>query len=333
MRRIATIALVLFAAIGAVCLYLRTRPEPIDPAAQDLYKRVPVPTNAGPDVLRGFAGDIHPALHRHAELEVAAHWDPADVGKLFPRFPDDLDEVRDLYNGVKAAEVTRTYNERDFSAFLPPDGVRAPGQMWSLDLERVVVFLKQFHPGVSAFSASVGRRPGPDGAFALLQGVSASHLDIAFRVHAEFDLAPKRKDFRARFAWYSPASFLGRIVVNREAGTVEYFRYGVPTDLARNIHGTVWTAPSAEHPKGYRIYQFLRANRMELVGGSQQTIDGIRWTDRIETAQVHAKLAKVFYKFLEIDFMPFTQALAAARAQKKPIFAFIAVGSVDDQSC
>ena len=132
------------------------------------------------------------------------------------------------------------------------------GQLWAFDPEKAAVFLKQFHPAVSVHSASVGRRPGPDGAFAVLQGVSASYLDIVFRVHAEFDLAPKSGNFPALYVWYSPACFLGRIVVNRGEGTVEYFQFGVPTDMALNIHGTVWTAPNKDYPQGYDLFQFLR---------------------------------------------------------------------------
>ena len=45
------------------------------------------------------------------------------------------------------------------------------------------------------------------------------------------------------------------------------------------------------------------------------------------------QLAKVFYKFKDIDFVPFDQALAAARARQKPILALVALGALDDQSC
>lgn len=323
---------------GAYLGYVATRPppNPADDSAQncpDLGCRVPVPTNRGPEIPDGFSGQTHPLLTRRAELAVTARWAPAGVGPLLPGLPADLDPVRRLFTTVGVAVPTRSYSERDFSPLLPPEGVTTAGRVWALDPARVAVFLTQFHPAVSAHSASVGRRPGPDGAFAVLQGVSPSHLDILFRAHAEFELAPAPGPFPATHVWYTPASFLGRVVVNRQAGAVEYFRLGVPTDLARNIHGTVLTAPDPDHPEGYRVYQFLRADRMELEGGSVRGLGTARWTDQIDTLAAYDKLAKVFYKFKDIDFLPFPEALAAARARGRPIFAFVALGALDDQSC
>jgi hypothetical protein len=206
--------------------------------------------------------------------------------------------------------------------------------LWALDPDKVAVLLQQFHLAASPRSVSVGRRPGPDGAFAVLQGVSETHLDVAFRAHAEFNLVPGHaRGFPALYAWYTPSRFMGRVVVNRKAGAIEYFHLAVPTDQARNVHGTVWASPDAERPEGYRIYQFLRAERMELVGGSSVALAGVRWAERIETARAQEKLARAFYKFEEIDFVPFGEALAVARARNRPIFAVVALGALDDQSC
>ena len=337
MRRKILISLLLLTLFCGVIYwaYVGTTASRVDEAAQALACRVPVPNNRGPEVLDGFRGEVHPLLRRSAEMEVKAYWncEKINIDALLPGLPADLDVVRRLYMALSVDVHAKSYSERDFSGFLPPENVSTTGHLWALDPETSAVFLKQFQPDVSVRSASVGRRPGPDGAFAVLQGVSASYLDIVFRVHAEFDLVPKSTNLRARNAWYTPASFLGRIVVNRNAGTVEYFQLGVPTDIVKNIHGTVLTAPTNEHPQGFRVYQFLRADRMELIGGSLQGLEDVHWGDKIETAQAHDKLTKVFYKFKEINFLPFHQALAIARTQKKPIFAVVALGALDDQSC
>ena len=158
---------------------------------------------------------------------------------------------------------------------------------------------------------SKGRRAGPDGAFAVLRAVSSSHLDIVFRIHAEFDVLPK--PWNGKFpteAWYTPACFLGRLVLNRRAGTIEYFRLGVPTDKTstftsrrRMINGT----------EGHDV---IHVERMELMGGDPHVVDGIQWQDQIETAQAHSRLAKVFYKFKEIDWVAFDQAQATARRRR-----------------
>jgi hypothetical protein len=281
----------------------------------------------------GFHGEIHPLLHHHFDLPVKADWTIANTGRLFPGMPAELNPVRRLYTTLTVAVPTRSYSERDFSALLPPESIQHVGGLWAIDPAKAVIFLKQFHPQASPHSASIGRRPGPDGAFGILRGVSESHLDIAFRVHAEFELAPKSGYFPAQYVWYTPACFLGRIIVNRKAGTIEYFRLGVPTDIVRNIHGTVLTAPDEQHPDGYRVYQFMRADRMELVGGHLPGMNELRWTEEIDPGKAHDTLAKIFYKFKEIDFVPFSQVQVIARQQNKPIFAFVALGALDDQSC
>ena len=287
--------------------------------------RLPVPLNCGPEVVDGFHGDLHPLLHGQTRTEVKAYWvHPADTDYLDPRAPP---EVQRLYKDTVPAVPTRTYSERDFSPLLPPENVVSAGQMWAIDRDKAAVFLKQFHPSLSTHVASAGRRPGPDGAFAVLRAVSPSHLDIVFRVHAEFDLVPEHTDLPLLHAWYSPACFLGRVVVNRDAGTVEYFQLGVPIDRKTNMHSTCWTI------YGIRAHNTGRVDRMELVGGSLQGVEGVRWTNAIETAKAHDKLAAVFYKFLDIDFLPFDRMLAAAGEEKKPILAVVLLGAIDDQSC
>jgi hypothetical protein len=72
---------------------------------------------------------------------------------------------------------------------------------------------------------------------------------------------------------------------------------------------------------------------MELVGGNFQAVEAIRWTEQIETAQALDRLGALFYKFKDIHWVPFEQALAAAKVQKKPIFAVVLWGALDDQSC
>jgi hypothetical protein len=300
------------------------RSNPPDDPEQQLCCRVPVSDNCGPDVVEGFRGGVHPFLHRHARTEVTAAWIPPKTDSLDPRAPLEL---RQLYMNVSPAVSTATYSERDFSAFLPPENTGKVGQMWTLDLDRVAVFLKQFHPAVSMHSASVGRRPGPDGGFAVLRGVCASHVDVVFRIHAEFDLLPKTSDLLVHKAWYSPACFLGRLVVNRDRGTVEYFQLGVPTEKATNVHVTWWGANNTH------AHNTQRVDRMELLGGSLSGVDGIHWARQLPLDPAHERLATAFYKFKEIHFLPFDQALAAAREQKQPILAVVLLGALDDQSC
>ena len=353
MRRNILLSLLLFAFFGGIfyITYAGQRKAPVkvseppklardarlEQAKLELAQRVPVPNNRTAEIPDGYRGEVHPLLTHHSEMEVNADWKPAKVDRselLSKRtYQPELDVVRDLLLEVGPAIPAKIYSERDFSRFLPPESIKAAGRIWALDSEKVVEFLKQFHPAVSAYSVSVGRRPGPDGAFAMLRGVSSSYLDIEFRVHAEFNLAPKTGEFPALYVWYTPSYLQGRIVVNRDTGTVEYFQCGVPTDEVLNIHTTVWVGQNDPPNDFDAVYQHLRADRMELVGGSLRGLEGVQWTDQISTSQARDKLARVFYKFKEVDYVPFDQALAIARTHNKPIFAFVALGALDDQSC
>jgi hypothetical protein len=200
--------------------------------------------------------------------------------------------------------------------------------MWALDQEKVADFLKQFHPAPSMHLVAKGRRAGPDGAFGVLRAVSPTHLDIVFRVHAEFDVVPDHEIWNSFVseAWYSPSCFLGRLVIDRKAGKVEYFSLGLPTDNVFNVHLTAAHNDHAAHG-------WMRVASMELIGGNVGSIEKLRWQDQIETADALDRLAKVFYKFKEIDWLPFERVQEAARAQKKPIFVVVAQGALDNQTC
>ena len=128
-------------------------------------------------------------------------------------------------------------------------------------------------------------------------------------------------------AWYSPGYFTGRLVINRQSGTVEYFSLGVPTDKRYNVHVTAGYGDLGEG------HGWMRVERMELAGGNKEGVDRIQWADQIEAADARDRLAKVFYKFLDIDWVPFDQVLARARSRERPIFAIVSWGSFDDQSC
>jgi hypothetical protein len=176
-----------------------------------------------------------------------------------------------------------------------------------------------------------GRRAGPDGAFAILRAISPSYLDILFRIHAEFYLTPDHADSGWRVdAWYTPAYFLGRVLVNKQTGTVDYFRLGLATDKSLNVHLTVDASPMGFKKQSHDI---VRVDRMELTGGSSGLLEKISWQSALNPAQAEGRLAKVFYKFLEIHWVPFDQVLAQAASRKRPIFAIVSWGATDDQSC
>jgi hypothetical protein len=288
---------------------------------------VPVTLNRGADVREGFHGDIHPLLFGQTQLEVTANWTSIGKGR------DALDRsviplVYSWFTDLRPAEARKTYTARDFSAFLPAE-VGEVGQVWELDSNKMADVLKQFHPHPSMRLIATGRRAGPDGAFAILRAVSDSYLDVAFRIHAEFFLTPGEGEPGTApiNAWYSPSYFEGNMLVNKKNGTVDYFRLALANDKSLNVHLTV----QAIGMIAKEAHDIVRVERMELAGGRMP--EDLRWAKEMTPAAASAKLAKIFYKSLEIDFVPCNQALALARSRGKPIFAIVSWGSFDDQSC
>jgi hypothetical protein len=296
----------------------------------DLTAKVPVPLNRGPEIEDGFRGALHPILRSANDIAVSATWKfdrKQDGDTAFPQIPRPLQEA--LLN-FSVAAPTKTYTAQDFSGFLPADMPRAVGQMWSLDSDRIVGFLKQFHPAPSMRLLAPGRRAGPDGAFAFLRAISPTHLDIVFRIHAEYDVMPAEYKNRVPMPglWYSPASFQGRLVIDRSAQSVEYFQLALSKDDLHNAHCTF----SNGLDQG-EVHGWMRIERMELESGNLGRVNSLAWTDQISAADAQARLTKIFYKFKEIDWVAFDRAEEIARLRKKPIFVVVAMGSLDNQTC
>jgi len=299
-----------------------------DAALVRVHKPISVPVNRSADVLDGFRGNVHPILHGQTQLEVTAHWAPLEKDRL--KLPAAPEVVYSWYTELRPSVPQTTYTERDFSAFLP-ESVAEVGQLWALDAPKVLLFLKQFHPNPSMHLVATGRRAGPDGAFAVLRGVSRTHLDIVFRVHAEYYVTPKDWDAKQPiFAWYTPAYFTGRVLINKQKGTVEHFRLALPTEKALNVFLTVNPSLLGIPKLGHDV---IRVDRMELLGGDGGSVDPFPRTSSIPLAEANRRLARIFYKFEEIDWVPLDQAVTQARGKNRPIFAIVSWGATDDQSC
>ena len=111
-------------------------------------------------------------------------------------------------------EATREYNGEAFKCFSPRVNCVAVGDVWELNLDSVIPFLSQFHPG-----ATGKLRHGQKGAFACLRALSPDYADITFRIHAEFTLATRRKpgwkpgthEHLIDEARFIPSQFTGRL--------------------------------------------------------------------------------------------------------------------------
>lgn len=303
-------------------------PQPLRPRP---YNGEPVALNSPAEITAGFRGEVHPLLHGRTKLELTAHWAPVGNGQHVSEMlaADESQYFQDL----KVADKQHVYTERDFSAFLP-ETLTSVGQIWPLDPDKVVHLLRQFHPSPSMHLVSQGRRVGPDGAFAVLRAVSSSYLDVVFRIHTEFDVSPKTwtGSRKVEQMWYTPGYFSGHMIVNREKGTVEFFRLGLPTDKTLNVHLTVGRQGRTTLPR-IDAHDIVRVDRMELLGGNNEEAAKATWEEMITSAAAEQRLQRVFYKFTEIHWVPFGQALAAARDGNKPLFVMVLWGALDDQSC
>lgn len=310
-------------------------PEATESDADVPYQPEPVATNRGDEIAAGFSGEVHPLLFGKTRLELQAHWTGVGRGR------DQLERtvrprVYKLFADFAPAVATQAYSEREFSAFLP-ESIEAVGQMWKIDPEEVAGILKQFHPRPSLHLVAFGRRSGPDGSFAILRAVSPTHLDVLFRIHAEFDLAKN--------VWLTPACFWGRMIVDKSSGTVPYFRMWVPTERPLNMHLTVAESIAKETGKravfrnierGDRVdakRDIVRVERMELASANAELPDSLDWDDWLAEDVAQQELQRAFYTFAETRWVPWNEAVSIANVEHRPILAVVLWGALDDQSC
>lgn len=310
-------------------------PEATEQEEDAPYQPEPVLTNRGDEIAAGFSGEVHPLLFGKAGLELQAHWTGVGRGR------DQLERnvrprVYKLFTDFQPAVAARTPSLREFSAFLP-ESIEAVGQMWQIDPEEVVEVLKQFHPRPSLHLVAFGRRSGPDGAFAILRAMSPTHLDVLFRIHAEFDLAKN--------VWLTPACFWGRMIVDKSSGEVPYFRLWVPTEQPLNMHltvaesivqGTNRRAVFRDIQRGDMVNakrDIVRVERMDVASANAEFPDSLEWEEWMAEDVARHELQRAFYTFAETRWVPWKEAVSIASLEHRPIFAAVLWGALDDQSC
>ena len=258
-------------------------------------------------------------LNSSARLQVHAYWEP--IADSTFRMHKALPEHVELFD-LSPNQPVKEYGAGAFKTFLPSSTVTV-GDVWELDANSVVSFLRQFHPGATA---DLGY--GEEGAFACLRACSSNYAEIAFRIHAEFTLksaayqewqeANDEGESEARFI---PSQFSGKILVNLKSGTVRAFSLALPT---RNSNVDL---------NAYGGADMIFVPRMELLAADETDQDDIAWDTAITTEAAHRALELKFYKFAEIDWLPVDEAVAQAKATNRPIHAILVWGCLDDESC
>ncbi len=262
--------------------------------------------------------------NRNKTIQVNAYWAPiADAALNSPQHAA-------LFNNLSPVHPSQEYETDAFRVFFPKESFTV-GNLWKLDVKKVIPFLRQFHPGATA---EMHNNPGTgfvievfgmtlfrsntfesEGAYACIRAVSPTYAEIVFRIHAEFLLD------RDASAYFTPAQFTGRLILNRKYGTIREFWLYLPS---RNTNVDINAYGSAD---------MVFVPRMELVGRNTQDQRDIVWKIAITEKEAKDLLETAFYKFSEIERYPIEDVVAQAQAKKRPIHVVLTWGAFDDESC
>ena len=262
--------------------------------------------------------------NRNKAIQVDAYWAPiADAALNSPQHAA-------LFNNLSPAHPSQEYETDAFRVFFPKENFTV-GNLWKLDVKKIIPFLRQFHPGATA---EMHNNPGTgfvievfgmtlfrsntfesEGAYACIRAVSPTYAEIVFRIHAEFLLD------RDASAYFTPAQFTGRLILNRKYGTVREFWLYLPS---RNTNVDINAYGSAD---------MVFVPRMELVGRNTQDQRDIVWKTAITEKEAKDLLETAFYKFSEIERYPIEDIVAQAQAKKRPIHVVLTWGAFDAESC
>ena len=269
--------------------------------------------------------DFSNTLSSPASVQVEAHWDPIEntsnnlhrsTEEKFNRAKAQWQEPVDMTweQWLKVfipgpAHPLKDYSTSDFQVFLPPSTVNV-GDIWDLDPERILPFLRQFHPGATMNVGYDG-----NGAKACLRALSPEYADIVFRVHARFTLNASIK------AYLRPAQFAGHLLINCNSGTICQWTLSLP-----NRNSNVDIGAFRTHDIGF-------VPRMELHSLSETQPESLTWAAAITTEEAGKKFQEALYKFAEIEWTPIEDAVDLAKASNRPIHAVLLFGVLDDESC
>ena len=276
---------------------------------------------------QGYASDkvdMRNTLDGKATLQVEAYWEPiADASLDFPNYSP---ENAALFNNLSPAHPSQEYEADAFKAFFPKENVTV-GDLWELDVNKIIPFLRQFHSGATAemhinprgWKYVDNRRivigMESNGGFACLRALSSGYTEIVFRIHAEFLLDKEAP------AYFTPAQFTGRLILNRNNGTIrEFWLYLPPRNTNVDINA-------------FNAADMVFVPRMELIGQNTDDRSDIVWETAMTEENAKAMLAASFYKSAEIERFPIEEVVAQAQAKNRPIHVLLTWGVFDDESC
>lgn len=259
------------------------------------------------------------------------------------------EESRNTLHGVlswKVASVSWSWvPSKAFTALLPERSAdQVPGYVWRLlpdttankymlsyryvpptpsgPVEELLFqLLSLFHP--QPFLQS---RYEPRGAAAVVRARSSDSLDIMFRLHAEFQLntSPRRP------LWFTPAAFIGRLIINTTEPDVKYFSMHVPAHMSLNVDLEWLIGPNEDKDMEVNI---THLEEMSIRSRGSVDPDTLTWMQQIHSHEALSLLEKELYKFMQVEYHNFTEAYVKASHEGRPVHSVILWGVLNDQSC
>ncbi|KAL8559590.1 hypothetical protein ACOMHN_008301 [Nucella lapillus] len=187
----------------------------------------------------------------------------------------------------------------------------------------------------------------PRGTVACVQAYNDEYVHVVFRMHAEYQLnEPPLHPF-----WFTPAQFLGELVMTLDGSHLHYFHMSVPSERRLNVDmewmtGVVEGEESMEVDIGYMPLMEWTLKQPSQVGLTLQdalsteppgtlplTPDLIHWTSEVSRHDVLRLIEIEFFPFKTVTYHNLTRAVQLSQQQNKPVHAIFLWGALDDQSC
>ena len=222
----------------------------------------------------------------------------------------------DTLANLRAAEPEKDHQTSVFQSFLPKEPVSV-GECWQIEETGVMVLLRQLNPNPNLdMHINAGDSLG---LWACLRAYNDQFAEIAFRIHAEFELED---------GWFTPSQFTGNLIIDQTENKVVCFKMYVP-------EGTVNFDVNWKQDKdaSYSSTDAGLCSQMELRVGTQDVVPDIEFVAAITEGEAERALAGRFYALEQINWVPPDQALETAQVQQKPIHVISIDGPLADESC
>ncbi|MCG9126146.1 hypothetical protein JT359_00970 [Candidatus Poribacteria bacterium] len=252
-------------------------------------------------------------LHLGDDAEVLIKGFIAPIEDMNPNFHEEWYALANL----RVAEPEKMYSTSVFRSFLPDKPVSV-ADYWQIDEQGALALLKQFQ-----------RNPNLDmhinagdsqGLWACLHAYNDELANIMFRIHTAFALED---------GWFTPSQLAGNLVIDRINKSVAFFQMCVPEGTLFDVN---WKKQKDE-PNYYYSAGGGVCPKFELVTEKHDVSQETVFTTSITREEAEYILIQRFYKSMQINWVPFEEALEISQTQQKPIHAISVDGPLSDEAC